>query len=294
MEKEKGAALQTAPQTKELPSPSITDFALRYAFFRWRVLPLHGIVRGRCTCGKANCESAGKHPLTVNGVKDASSDPDVIRAWWRRGPAANVGIATGGGLVVLDVDPRHGGLDSLKAIQQEHGPLPVTVTVTTGGGGYHFYFTGRAGNKVGLRPGLDLRGEGGYVVAPPSLHLSGRRYEWVTGRAPQDLPLAPLPPWLLPGNATTAEASTPRAISSTQWQKLLAGPVPEGRRNDTLTRLTGHLLRRGVNPFLALELVLAFNQARCDPPLPEQEVVNLVNSVAGRELRRRGGIRHAR
>lgn len=292
MQNERGAALQTAPETNVLPEHSIPDFALRYAALGWRVLPLHGIVRGRCTCGKKDCESAGKHPLTVNGVKDASSDPDVIRSWWRRWPAANVGIATGRGLAVLDVDPRHGGLDSLKAIQQEHGPLPVTVTVTTGGGGYHLYFAGQAGNKVGLRPGLDLRGEGGYVVAPPSLHLSGRRYEWVTGRTPGDLPLAPLPAWLLPGD-TMSEALTPRAIPSTEWQKLLAGPVPEGRRNDTLTRVTGHLLRRGVNPFLALELVLAFNQARCDPPLPEQEVVNLVNSVAGRELRRRGGIRHA-
>lgn len=262
--------------------------ALRYASYGWRVLPLHGVVRGRCTCGRADCQSAGKHPLTRNGALDASSDPDVIRSWWRRWPAANVGIATGRGLVVLDVDPRHGGLGSLKAIQQEHGPLPETLTVATGGGGYHFYFTGQAGNRVGVRPGLDLRGDRGYVVAPPSLHMSGRRYEWVR----MGLPLAPLPPWLLTGNATGASTQTPRAIPSTEWQRLLAGPIPEGRRNDSLTRLTGHLLRRGVHPVVAMELVLAVNRARCVPPLPEQEVVNLVDSIAGRELRRRGGICH--
>ena len=85
--------------------------ALDYAAMGWAVLPLHAVEKGRCTCGDAGCGSPGKHPRTNHGLKDATSDPDTIRAWWAAWPDSNVGVRTGeeSGIVVLDVDPRHGG-----------------------------------------------------------------------------------------------------------------------------------------------------------------------------------------
>ena len=109
---------------------------------------------------------------------------DEARGWLRAWPEAGIGIVTGGisGLVVLDVDPRHGGEASLERLEREHGPLPVTLESRTGSGGRHLYFAHPGGlvrNKVALATGIDLRGDGGYVVAPPSVHASGRRYAWV-------------------------------------------------------------------------------------------------------------------
>lgn len=168
--------------------------ALAYAHRGWQVFPLHGIVNGRCTCGRWDCSSPGKHPLTRHGVKDSSIDPDVIREWWTRWPAANVGIATGecSRLVVIDVDlPR--ALSSLDAVIHK---LPRTLTALTGGGGIHLLYRGcsqeRVRNRTSSLPGMadltgiDLRGDGGYIVAPPSFHVCGNRYEWLAlGRSIQ-------------------------------------------------------------------------------------------------------------
>ncbi len=115
--------------------------------------------------------------------------------WFRTCPDAGIGIVTGAvsGLVVLDVDVRHGGDAALQRLEREHGRLPTTLECRTGGGGHHLYFAhpGRlVRNKVGLAAGIDLRADGGYVVAPPSLHASGLRYVWVDGRAPDDIQCA--------------------------------------------------------------------------------------------------------
>lgn len=144
--------------------------ALKYAAKGWYVLP---------------CRPSGKEPLIPHGVLGATADEDTIRRWWEAWPTANVAIATGArsGIVALDVDPRHGGDESLAAITQRYGPLPATLTVLTGGGGRHFYFTHPGGNVknasgLGGWPGIDLRADGGYVLAPPSIHPSGQAYRW--------------------------------------------------------------------------------------------------------------------
>ena len=108
---------------------------LRLLNNRFRVLPLHSIKDGGCTCGNADCHSPGKHPLTKNGVKDATNTPGTILGWRGRWPDSNTGVATGRGLVVLDIDPRNGGDESLAELIEKYGPLPETVTVSTGGGG---------------------------------------------------------------------------------------------------------------------------------------------------------------
>jgi len=167
----------------------------------WAVVPLHAVIDGQCTCGRVDCPSPGKHPR-VRWERYQSARPAevTVRGWWRRWPDANVGIVTGAvsGLVVLDVDPRHGGDGMLARLQAEYGPLPPTPEVQTGGGGSHLYLT-HPGGTVPTGPvteGLDLKGDGGLVVAPPSRHVSGDRYRWRPGRAPDNLALTPLPAWL--------------------------------------------------------------------------------------------------
>jgi hypothetical protein len=125
----------------------------------------------------------------------------TVNEWFRRSPEFNVSIVTGAlsGLVVVDVDPRHGGRESLKQIEREHGAFPETVESITGGGGRHFYFAhpgGEVHNRTNIVPGVDLRGDGGCIVAPPSVHPSGKRYRWKKGHAPGEIGLAPLPDWL--------------------------------------------------------------------------------------------------
>ena len=157
--------------------------ALGYVARGWAVFPLHTWREGRCSCSKEACDHPAKHPRTKHGVKDASTDPEVVRSWWARWPDANVGIATGAvsGFFALDIDPRHGGPASLEAWESEHGALPQTLESETGGGGSHklFHHPGLSvKNRTNLAPGVDVRSDGGYIVAPPSLHPSGRRYQW--------------------------------------------------------------------------------------------------------------------
>jgi hypothetical protein len=206
--------------------------------------------------------------------------PEEIEGWYRRWPDANVGIVTGqaSGLVVVDVDARHGGHDSLAQLERVHGPLPPTIEAITGGGGRHLYYAHPGGmhpNRVAMHPGIDLRGDGGCVVAPPSVHPSGRVYAWAEGRAPGDLPLAALPPCFNPTPADSARTGHPRA----HWRQLMHEGISEGRRNATLASLTGHLLWRGVDPEVAMELTLAWNRVHCRPPLADDEVAQVVRSV---------------
>lgn len=205
-----------------------------------------------------------------------------VEEWFRRWPDGNVGVVTGAvsGLVVLDIDPKHDGDESLARLIREHGPLPHTVEALTGGGGRHIYFAHPGGilrNKVGLHPGIDIRGDGGCVVAPPSVHASGKAYTWVKGSDPQHTPLAPLPAWLL---QETTGVRQGRGHSLDYWRNLVREGVPEGERNNTIASLTGHLLWHGVDTDVVLELLLCWNRVRCRPPLAEEEVMRTVDSIS--------------
>src|SRR5439155_2534028 len=165
------------------------------------------------------------------------------RAWFCGCREAGIGIVTGAisGLVVVDIDVRHGGDGALEHIEREHGRLPTTVECRTGGGGRHLYFAHPGGlvrNKVGLAPGIDLRGDGGYVVAPPSLHPSGLRYAWARDGRPGHAALAPLPDWLL-RQAIGDSGRLGHPI--THWHRLSREGVREGERNNTIASLAGHL-----------------------------------------------------
>lgn len=241
--------------------------ALQYALRGWSVVPI---------------EPGGKRPIVPwLELQQRRASPAEIEDWYAQRPDANVGIVTGAisGLLVLDVDARRGGAESVEAWAREHGPLPPTVEALSGGGGRHLYFRHPGGttvNRVGLASGIDVRADGGCVVAPSSLHASGRRYAWAKGRAPEETDPASLPEWLRrlthPG---TGHAGHPLA----HWRERVRAGVDEGARNSTLASLAGHLLWHGVDPQVVLELLLAWNRTRCRPPLPDQEVASVVSSI---------------
>ena len=137
-----------------------------------------------------------KRPATEHGLKDASTDLDTIRAWWARWPGANIGVALPPDLVAVDIDVK--GVDghaTMAELAAPHGGLPVTLTVETATGGWHMYFRKppevRVKNRTGIRPGIDVRAHGGYLVAPPST-IDGRAYQWIgQGR------MVDCPQWLL-------------------------------------------------------------------------------------------------
>src|SRR3989338_3312049 len=159
--------------------------ALEYARQGWHVYPVHSIRAGKCSCAQDNCKNPGKHPRIKNWTNECSAEAKQIHEWWRQWPDANIGIATGekSDLLVLDLDKKHGGYESLEKLISENGPLDKALIANSGGGGLHLYFqypSERMANRVGLLPGLDIRGEGGSVVAPPSIHASGNQYSWST------------------------------------------------------------------------------------------------------------------
>ena len=183
--------------------PTRLELALRASERGWPVIPLHWVKNEKCSCKAQDCPNAGKHPLAEHGVKDATTDKNQIRAWWRENPNANIGIAMGNdsGIFVVDKDLRHGGDESLNQMQEEYGALPDGPRVRTGGGGEHLYFAVPQGvtirSRVGLRAGIDVRGKGSYAVAAGSTHASGRTYLWENGKTPSQLAVPVCPDWLL-------------------------------------------------------------------------------------------------
>lgn len=184
---------------------SVLDAALAYAARGWHIVALHTpLVGDACSCGKTDCDSVGKHPrwdkqLLPNGLKSATTSEQTIRVWWARWPDANIGIATGAqsGFWALDKDTDKGGDLSLEELLAKHGPLPETPEQRTGSGGSHYLFAMPASavtNRVCFAPGLDTRGDGGYIVVAPSVNNKGM-YTWIV--APDDIPLAPAPAWLI-------------------------------------------------------------------------------------------------
>jgi hypothetical protein len=168
----------------ELHPKIILDSALKYASQGYRILPLHSIKGGICTCGNHSCKSPGKHPLTQRGANEASSDEIQIKGWWSQWPTANIGIAMGDhGTIALDVDTRNNGHLTWEAILQANGQLPETATQRTGNG-WHYLFVideklmPKIKGKLGQ--GIDVKANG-YIVAEPSIHHSGRRYSWDDG-----------------------------------------------------------------------------------------------------------------
>jgi Bifunctional DNA primase/polymerase, N-terminal/Primase C terminal 1 (PriCT-1) len=234
------------------------------------------------------CRPRDKRPATPNGLKDATNDMDKIRQWWRHEPNLNVAILTGAssGVFVVDLD----GIDAeveLRKLERANGEIPPTVESITARG-RHLYFRMPAvsiRNSSGrIAPGIDVRAEGGYVVAPPSVHPSGKSYAWSVDSADT---FAIAPQWLL-SKITVQSTETHLPSAKGVIRDMVVAGADEGQRNDCMTRLVGYLLRR-LDPIIAAELAQLWNASYCRPPLPENEARRIIDSIAGRELRRRLG-----
>lgn len=241
---------------------TLKDWALTYARMGLAVFPLR---------------PGDKRPATENGCKAATTSLQQIADWWDRYPDCNIGIATGGisgGLVVidLDIDETKGinGYDSLKEWQRKNGELPETWQSITGRGGYHLLYMDSAENKnrVGLYEGVDIRGEGGYIVAPPSIHPNGRKYEWEQG--PDDFGIA---------QADSKVINFLMGPAPDGWQRqVFSSPeiIPEGERTSTMIKLIGSLKSKGLDDEAIQAAVRAENEKKCVPPLTDLELVRTV------------------
>jgi len=250
------------------PTSSSHAAALQFARYHWCVIPMR---------------ARDKRPLIKwLEYQHRLATENEINKWYQQWTSANVGIVTGAisGLVVLDIDPRHGGEQSLAQWEKFYEPLPLTLEARTGGGGRHVYFKHPGGvihNRAGLAPGIDLRGDGGCVVAPPSIHSSGKAYTWMSGHEPEKVALAELPGWL--SSLVRSDAKSPR-YSLGHWRKLVSKGAAEGVRNNTIASLSGHLLSHDVDPEVVVELLLCWNRLRCSPPLDDDEVIQTVLSIS--------------
>jgi hypothetical protein len=233
------------------------------------------------------CMPRDKRPATKHGLKDATTDPIEIEAWWQRDPNYNVAVATGAvsGVFVIDIDGPDAEAE-LRKLEAQHGDVPSTVESITARGRHLFFKSPERPlrNSAGkIATGIDVRATGGYVIAPPSIHPSGKRYCWSVDSATS---FAAAPDWLL-SMITGPETGAATAVS--EWRELARDGLCEGERNDGIARLCGHLLRHYIDPIVACELIQAWNIARCRPPLEPSEVSTIVNSICGRELARRQG-----
>lgn len=255
------------------------DAALTYARNGWKILPLHSMRGALCSCGKEDCSKPGKHPRIADWSHAASCDLDIVRTWFTQFSDANIGLQLDG-LAVLDVDSRHGGLESLADLEAAHRALDRAVMQRTGGDGLHFLFRPEGAEiNRGFRPGLDLlTGRGCYIVAEPSIHALGGTYSWAEKFNPllvarNQIELHPAPQWLL----DAARPGKPRPLAT---GKTVPDVIPEGGRNATLTRLAGTMRRVGMSQDAILAGLRETNREKCNPPLSDGDVETIAKSVA--------------
>jgi hypothetical protein len=249
----------------------LKEAALIYVEAGFSIIPLHWkIAKNKCSCGRGDCASPAKHPLTQHGLKDASNDPAQVKAWWKQYPKANIGVCTGqasNGLTVIDFDE---GSDPASLILSA-----ATLRVQTGSG-FHLWFKSdqEIRNSAGkLGQGIDIRGWGGYVVAPPSVHHSGRIYTFANQEQISFFPSDVLAKLI----GSESESEDPDLVLS--YAPDIVDFAPEGSRNDFLTKIGGKLRRQGFSPTEIESTLLATNLQRCSPPLADKEVRQIARSV---------------
>lgn len=235
----------------------------------------------------------GKMPLTKSGFKDASTDQEQVTEWWKEHDHPNIGIAIGPQLIVLDVD----GNEGRASIVGHDLSVPSTITARTSRGHHYYYglpeeLWGRCSNRAAVYPGVDIRAEGGYVIAPPSVHPDGGRYEWVVVPKPSNL--CDAPDWLTLASqgaspedeGTEEQEGRFEFIPDSKADEIFEG-VDEGSRNHKMTKYAGLLKRRGNSIQEAINLCLIAAD-RCTPPLGKKETVKCVKSVYTRYANNNG------
>lgn len=283
---------------EEITDNKLLNSALFYASLGYPVFPLHNLIidgkNVRCSCRDwRNCERIAKHPRTRNGHSDATTSIEKIKEWWTSYPNANIGIPTGfqTKLLVLDIDIKSGGELSLEYLQEDYKiilkdkyePLPAPLTVITGSGGRHFYFNYPSDLKTisssasEIAYGLDIRANGGYVVAPPSQHSSGNFYRWFG----VNTPIKDAPNWLI-YEIIKSENRKPTLTNSSKINELADGEkILEGKRNTYLFRQASGLVNNYPKEEI-LRRIFQKNDTMLDDPLSEEEVIRMVNDVCKR------------
>jgi len=276
-----------APRQRPGPAATTTatilldpaDAALAYCGAGWSVIP------ARVT---------GKRALVQwKPWQAAAPDPEQLRIWWRRWPRANVAVITGrvSGVVVVDIDTGHGGLGTLTAMEGDHHLLDRSATVETPSGGRHYWLRhpgGRLSNSnKGIRdrygPGVDIRGDGGLVLAPPSVRLAGA-YRWLVG-GPSTIP--PMPAWLVdllrtrPPERRRVEAPAEPTAGRLAALERQVRTAAEGNRNEMLY-WAGHRLREMVEAGAPTDWAKVLEQAAVDAGLPRDEAADTIASALGR------------
>lgn len=253
--------------------------ALELIELGWQIMPLHTWAVDHCDCNKPACGSPAKHPRTMHGLKDATADQSQIIKWWGQWPAANIGVATGpaSGVVVVDIDPRNGGMDSWAALIADKEFEHLGPACLTGGGGMHLYFR-HPGTKVMSRSGefadgVDVKGDGGYVVAPPSIHATGTAYSWIEGYAPWERECQEIPAWLQKLMETAVQTTA----------APVADRITQGKRRSALLSLAGSMRHRNMGETAIFNALMAENAEKCEPPLETQEVARLAASAGSWE-----------
>lgn len=248
--------------------PTLKESALHYAEQGFAVFPL--IPRE-------------KKPATANGFKNATTDLKQISFWWDMDPNYNIGIATGkpsGGLVVIDIDNGHGGngSDSLRDWERLNHNLPDTCTVLTGSGGVHLYYRDTEEHKggAGFLDSVDVRADGGYIVAPPSIHPNGTPYVWEVDHSPDDMEITQ-------ADDTVRKLLNPKKKEQKQEAKPVDDIFPKGKRVDSLVRMIGAMKNWGISDGAIKMAVQAENLRRCDPPLTVEELNREVFPAIERE-----------
>jgi hypothetical protein len=271
------------------PTPEeLLTAALDYRERGWSVVPAHWVMpNGKCSCGKI-CSSPGKHPM-FPWAKYTKVLPTVleIKQWWAKWPKANIAIITGtiSNLAILDID----GTEGVDALAQAGYPiemLPETPLVETGSG-LHYYYRmsdeAEVKTKAGLLDHVDIRAEGGLVIAPPSWHNSGKRYRWIN--SPDRVTIYELDWSQLTGLRKPSNGGG--MIADGEIARLLKG-VGEGERNEAMTKLIGSWYGRFPKGKMSEEEALLFAQGvnlRNRPPMPDSELQTIVHSVAEAQAR---------
>lgn len=231
----------------------------------------------------------GKEPRTKNGLNDWTDDEESVVEVWTAFPDSNVGIVCGepsGGLLVVDLDlhPERDvyGTDALGEWERGHGGLPETCTQVTGSGGYQLLFRVPPGTKAptykNSELGVDTRGDGGYIVAPPSVHPCGGTYQW-------EVPPDELEPQVADSNVLAfVDACRDRPSAADTEAPRYEAPevISEGGRNDELTRVCGQAWGKGMDRHLVRDMLHGVNLARCVPPLPPEEVDRIWESITAK------------
>jgi putative DNA primase/helicase len=266
---------------------SIETAAMKYMDQGFKVLPVNGIIRTAhglvCACGK-KCQAPGKHPLTRNGAKGASSSRSKLMEWLNNYPNMNLGIATGEGSNLLVIDIDRGGEEALHDVidfySGPNDPCILETRTAITGNGRHLYFKFPSGFGLSSRTRIhgvpiDSRANGGFVLAPPSLHISGNQYRWED----ENVPIIDAPEWLVYW-LSKMENNTVGTSGTGRTSAKLPLIIPKGQRNGMLFRHACGLVK-SFSPGQVIGKLKAINQERCVPPLDDSEIIRIHKSAEG-------------